>query len=204
MQCCVDDCERTATYKSAKLCQKHYFRKRRGGTTELREKLAARDRSVTPNGYVRIYRPDHPLGHKNYVFEHRSVMWDALGAECSSCELCEKPQSWKTCHIDHIDENRHNNSRDNLRVLCRGCNVKRGFKPESYSTRSKNGLIEFEGRRDTAASWARDPRVMVAGHTILRRKASGMSDFDALFSKKITHNSEEKLAMQKTCAGNLS
>ncbi|MEN1487146.1 hypothetical protein AAIH33_32890, partial [Pseudomonas aeruginosa] len=58
--------------------------------------------------------------------------------------------------------------------------------------RSQVGLIEFEGRRDTATNWARDPRVKVSGHTILRRKAAGMSDFDALFAPKLTHNGKAK------------
>lgn len=32
----------------------------------------------------------------------------------------------------------------------------------------------------------------VSGHTILRRKAAGMSDFDALFAPKLTHNGKAK------------
>nr|MDQ6120782.1 HNH endonuclease [Klebsiella pneumoniae subsp. pneumoniae] len=33
--------------------------------------------------------------------------------------------TWKTAHIDHIDEVVDNNSDSNLRVLCRACNVMR-------------------------------------------------------------------------------
>ena len=34
MKCCVEGCERDAHYKAAQLCQMHYFRQRRYGTTE--------------------------------------------------------------------------------------------------------------------------------------------------------------------------
>ena len=68
--------------------------------------------------------------------------------------------------------------------------MKRGLRPESYKSRSQVGLIEFEGRLDTATNWARDPRVKVSGATIRHRKAAGMSDFDALFAPKVTHKGD--------------
>ena len=187
MKCSADGCDRNAEYKGAGICKMHYFRLRRNGTFE-KLYVTRMARVVTPNGYVRIYDSGHDLSDKRgYVFEHRHVMWSILGKDTGSCRMCGKPESWDTCHVDHIDENRQNNSKENLRILCRGCNVKRGFKPESFEHRGVNGLIEFDGVKNTAAAWARDPRVMVTGHTILRRKASGMSDFDALFSPKVTH-----------------
>lgn len=192
MQCRVDGCERDAPYKTAQLCQKHYFRMRRTGTVQER-KVGHVERFITPNGYARIYQPGHPLADKRgYVFEHRYVMWGTAGGVCTACEKCGRPESWSTCHVDHKDDDRLNNSTGNLRILCRGCNVKRGFTPESFALRGKTGLIEFEGKRQTAAAWARDPRVEVSGATIIRRKASGMSDFDALFAPKVTHNGKAK------------
>ncbi|EKT4568476.1 HNH endonuclease [Pseudomonas putida] len=192
MQCSVKDCGRAARYKSAQLCQRHYFRMRRNGSLDLLP-VNRSVRYITSNGYVTLYMPDHPLANKGgCVFEHRFVMWPIVGPDCRPCELCGKAESWPTCHVDHIDEDRQNNSAGNLRILCRGCNVKRGFGPESYADLSKVGLIEFEGRRDTATNWARDPRVKVSGATIRARKASGMSDEDALFAEKVTHNGREK------------
>lgn len=194
MQCCVDGCDRDAKYKTAKLCQMHYFRVWRNGSLEKKE-INASLRYNTPNGYVRLRMPDHPLANRSgCVFEHRYVMWSIVGPDCRPCELCGKPQTWATCHVDHKDEDRKNNSTDNLRILCRGCNVKRGFSAQSYANRSRVGLIEFEGKLDTAANWVRDPRVKVCGATILKRKASGMTDAEALFSDKATHNGNKKIA----------
>ena len=192
MQCSVDNCEREATYKAAQLCQMHYFRVRRNGTV-VKTPIGRALRYVTPNGYITLYKPGHPLSNKtNCVFEHRFVMWPIVGPDCRPCELCGKPQTWSTCHVDHIDDNRQNNSPTNLRILCRGCNVTRGFRPESHEFRSKVGLIEFEGKRDTSTNWARDPRVKVSGNTIRLRKAAGMTDAEALFSDKVTHNGRRK------------
>lgn len=188
MQCIGDGCEREATYKRLRLCQKHYFRLWRNGSTELKPTSRIM-RLIAPNGYAKVFDKDHALADSSgYVFEHRHVMWPIVGPDCRPCELCGKSLSWKTCHIDHIDNIRLNNNPSNLRVLCCGCNTKRGFTPESYRNRSSYGLIEFEGRRDTAEGWAKDPRVSVAGHVIRQRKRRGMSDYDALFMPKLTHN----------------
>ena len=74
MQCRVEGCERDARYKAAQLCQKHYFRVRRNGGVDLKP-VTAIPRVITPNGYVRVYQPGHPIAIRNYVFEHRMVMW---------------------------------------------------------------------------------------------------------------------------------
>lgn len=79
MQCRVDGCGRDAQYKTAQLCQMHYFRMRRNGS--VAKKLSSRQqRIITPNGYVRIFEPGHALADKGgYVFEHRQVMWAIAG-----------------------------------------------------------------------------------------------------------------------------
>ncbi len=61
-------------------------------------------RCIEKNGYVIIYKPEHPAKiHGKYVYEHRYVMEQELGRSLESQE-----------DIHHIDGNRQNNSIDNL------------------------------------------------------------------------------------------
>lgn len=186
MQCKVDGCDRDAHYKADQLCQKHYFRQSRYGTTELTR--TRKERLENPQGYQWIYRPDHPLRHQKsgYVAEHRAVLYADLGEGPLACELCAKPLTWKTCHVDHIDEDVRNNARANLRPTCSRCNTRRSMPAPVEWNRTH--CIEFEGVRLTPAEWARDPRVKVCGRQIVLRKMAGMSDEQALFAPKITHN----------------
>jgi hypothetical protein len=186
MKCHIEGCDRDARYKAAQLCQKHYFRVRRAGTTELVRK-PARPRIFNRDGYVLVHAPGHPLSMPNhYVFEHRKVVYDLIGETVPNCELCGVPLTWKSARIDHIDRNVQNNDSANLRPLCNTCNTHRDMPPAH--TFSHTHSLTFNGKTDTAAGWARDPRVKMAGRTIILRKQAGMSDYDALFAPKVTHN----------------
>jgi hypothetical protein len=139
-------------------------------------------------GYWKVYEPKHPLADSTgYVWEHRKIVYDRIGDVVPPCELCGKILSWTNAVVDHIDEVKWNNDPNNLRPLCHGCNTWRGKRLPSHLHKG-NHAITFDGETKTAAEWARDPRVKVAGHTIMVRKRNGMSDYDALFSPKLTHN----------------
>lgn len=195
MLCSVNGCGREARYKGMQLCQKHYFRMWRNGKIET--KLEEKKRilgytrvyrvTIPGKGYQRLYEPDHPLRDSHgYVAEHRMVVFADIGWDVPPCELCGKPLDWKTCHIDHIDRDVTNNNRSNLRPLCRVCNTTRDY-PEQH-TLSKNRAITIDGVTMTPEEWSRRPDVLVSGTQIRKRLNAGMSEFDAVFAPKKTHN----------------
>jgi hypothetical protein len=196
--CKVEGCGRSIKYRAAQLCQKHYFRVRRNGHTELLTTIKKREtghsrqyRITMPGkGYQRLYEPTHPLRDSSgYVSEHRKVVYDRYGECLPDCEICGKPTNWATCHIDHIDEDVKNNCQDNLRPLCAGCNTWRNMPPAH--TMCGRLAITYDGETKTAYEWSCDQRVNASHATIKRRKLSGMSDYDSLFAEKLTHNGKK-------------
>ncbi len=189
MRCKVDGCDRAARYKADCLCQKHYFRVRRYGTTETTKVGKGCYRIVMPGGYIRIKRPDHPLADRaGWVAEHRAVVFDDIGPGPMNCELCGVGVTWATVHIDHIDETRDNNARSNLRPTCNACNTRRGRAPEhTYQGRTP---ITWNGRTMTAHEWVRELGLGMSGSTVHRRLNAGQSVEQAMFGPKRTHNGQ--------------
>lgn len=187
MKCKVDGCDREASYVQQCVCQKHYFRMMRYGTYELTKSGKRKERYQNDKGYQMLHRPNHPLAMANgSVYEHRAVMYEKYGEQLPDCELCGKSLNWQVVHIDHIDEVVTNNAESNLRPLCGVCNTRRNRPPEY--TRKCAVAVTYLGETKTANEWERDPRVSVSNATIVRRKRLGMSDYECLFSPKMTHN----------------
>lgn len=190
MKCKVEGCDRDCNYVAQQVCQKHYFRMMRYGTYELTKIGKRKPRSHNAKGYQMLYMPDHPLVMANgTVYEHRKVVYDRYGEELPPCEMCGKSVNWKTVHIDHKDEIVYHNDPGNLRVLCRACNVMRARVHIPQHTVKRRHAITFEGTTKTATEWARDPRVRVAGNTIVLRLKKGMTVEQALFGEKATYRS---------------
>lgn len=185
MKCRIDGCDRDARYKEKQLCQKHYFRLWRNGTTELIKKEA---RYFDGQGYVVLIKKGHPLACKDgNIREHRFVAYEKYKNTELRCELCGKKLTWSTAHVDHKDECKQNNNPENLRILCRGCNVMRTHVKKPKYMAACNYAITFGGITLTAAEWARQEKVTVAASTIVLRLKAGWSVENALYEPSKTH-----------------
>ena len=191
MKCKIDGCTQNARYKKDQVCQKHYFRFMRYGTYELTSVRKYRIENAA--GYQKIYEPSHFLAGKDgYVYEHRFV-YSKSNRQVKLCEMCGVEITWKTVHIDHIDNNVKNNEIDNLRPLCRACNV---FRAHNALSQGKL-FITLNDITLTPTAWARQPNVNVSSLTIRRRYLSGFSAFESIYGDKITHKLTASKKIQK-------
>lgn len=122
--CAVDGCLRKATRTGFGLCETHYYRLRRTGST-VKAPWAFRHMCIT--GYVKVKVVGHPMmTGSGWQYEHRVIAYDANAGLCPPCFWCSSPLAWSETHIDHLDENKSNNKRENLAVTCVSCNRARG------------------------------------------------------------------------------
>ena len=123
-QCVVPGCEVVATRKASGMCETHYYRERRTGSTDGREVVG---RYLTGAGYIKLLRPEHPLADSaGHVFEHRHVAHDTAGGVCPCCHWCGVELGWDAAVVDHLNESKTDNSPGNLVVTCNNCNRARG------------------------------------------------------------------------------
>lgn len=187
--CVIDGCDRDVMYPSRGICQMHYFRHMRTGSYERKER-SRKLRLENPAGYQKLLKPEHPLADSHgYVYEHRFVVYEAIGEDMGGCAICGKAITWKTCHIDHIDENVRNNAPSNLRATCRWCNTSRGRKAEheyDYATG-----ITMDGVTMTPTEWARQSCAAVNAATIRRRFKAGWPPRDAICTPSKTFRGKD-------------
>jgi 5-methylcytosine-specific restriction endonuclease McrA len=121
--CSTLDCGKPAVRRAKGLCEMCYGRLRRTGTLRPGPRRA----SATSNGYVRLIDHSHPLANDGSVTEHRKVLYDAIGAAPHSCFWCAAPLlTWAKIVVDHLNEVKTDNRRDNLVPACNDCNRSRG------------------------------------------------------------------------------
>lgn len=127
--CELDGCDQPSP--SMTYCPMHRSRLIRLGTFELPPRP---DRHVHSMGYQIIKRVGHPVARdRGWAYEHRVVLFDAIGPGWHPCHHCGMQVSWELTYpespdalvVDHLDEDRANNELSNLVPSCAPCNIGR-------------------------------------------------------------------------------
>lgn len=155
--CSVDACGAIANRVGAGLCEKHYGRLRRNGTTE---KLQPNRKIQHSHGYVLVHAPDHQLSagkpSGTRIYEHRMKFYDAYGYGDHKCHWCEASVTFNKMHVDHLNAIRDDNRLENLVASCPDCNMSRGLEKMRKTMRERGMMIEFNGKRKHVSEWASD------------------------------------------------
>lgn len=151
--CTVPGCGEPATRAKASLCEKHYYRVRRQGTTDFVGGAKPGDLEHS-QGYVLSAAPGHPRALGGYrAYQHRVVFTDAHGEGPFKCHWCDTRVTWADMHVDHLDEDKTNNAPANLVASCAACNMHRSDEKKMANYREKFG-IEHAGEKLTLNEWA--------------------------------------------------
>jgi hypothetical protein len=124
--CSIHKCKNEVRSRNAEYCEKHYGRVRRGVSIE--NDRAHLHSYISGAGYVVLTNQrGHPLADKEgRLTEHRSVAYRKHEGKCPECFWCGKQLTWADAVVDHLDENKQNNTEENLAVACNPCNRARG------------------------------------------------------------------------------
>lgn len=123
LKCRVEGCAKDARYVGDPLCYGHYSRLRRNG--DLRPRRGST--YTHSGGYIVRKCADHPMARRDgWAFEHRVVLFDALGEGPHDCHWCGQTLEWHDLVVDHLNENKADNRLANLVPSCSFCNRSRG------------------------------------------------------------------------------
>ena len=156
-KCKVAGCGSDATRIKHQMCEKHYMRQRRNGSTAKKGHAKAGKLTHSGGNYYLIYAPNHELRRASpRIYEHRFIYYEAHGEGPFRCYHCGADQTWDTMHIDHLDDNPRNNSIDNLACSCPKCNLIRGAHKMKKKAQERSGwMVEFNGERMHVSDWAK-------------------------------------------------
>lgn len=106
------------------MCERHYYRKRRTGSYDLKPRNAGWKKG----GYLVQTALGHPMSNaQGHAYVHRIVAFEKYGPGPQSCHWCSKGlPTWSCVKVDHLDEDKANNDPDNLVTACNDCNRARG------------------------------------------------------------------------------
>lgn len=152
-RCTVAGCNRSARRRSALLCERHYYRLRRTGTTADPVFAHKHQRA---DGYIEIKAPAHPLAMASgNVLEHRKVFFDAHGGGPFRCHVCGEPTAWHEMHVDHLNDQVDDNRLENLAPAHPTCNQWRGRPKMVRRNKAAGVMITHDGRTLCLSDWAR-------------------------------------------------
>lgn len=148
--CTEPGCDKEARSSKGKVCEMHYARKRVGYAGPF----AAPAVVQLQHGYEgNRSLPHHPIsGPTGQLYEHRRVLFEAIGSGPHTCEWCAKPIDWwsesqaSKLFVDHLDGKKNNNTRSNLVASCHSCNVKRGMAQIWLRAHGARGIYDELGR----------------------------------------------------------
>lgn len=156
-KCKVDGCNGLANRVRASMCEKHYMRMRRNGTTDKTKRPSKIKHS---HGYVLVAMDDHPLAEGlpsgSRLYEHRVKFYDTYGGGTHACHWCKVEIEFCNMHVDHLNAVKDDNRIDNLVASCPACNKARGTEKMKKTARERGMMIEFNGVRKHVSEWASD------------------------------------------------
>lgn len=135
--CVVDDCEKPTRSAKADWCKMHYHRWYRHGSVEKVAHASGVSVSLGRR-YRQVRATGHPLaGVDGRAYEHRVVLYDAIGPGPHPCHWCSTPVEWLPkgsdgeLQPDHLNNDGGDNRLENLVPSCRSCNGARGAQRRS-------------------------------------------------------------------------
>ena len=174
--CSVDGCDAKANRIASGLCEKHYTRLRRTGTTEKRRRP---EKTKHSSGFA---RDDHPLAKGkpsgSRIYEHRMIFFDAFGGGDHNCHWCGEKVSFEDMHVDHVNAVKDDNRIENLVASCPPCNKQRGLQKMIGTMRSRGMMITWRGETKHVSEWAE--RLGISTVSLKSRIKSGWTLDDAL------------------------
>lgn len=163
--CTLPECNKPSRSKSANMCPMHYHRAYRHGDVN---KVAHRSGVTVSHGrrYKTVTSKGHPLAHASgKVYEHRLVLWEAIGPGWHACHHCQRPVSWDhgkghpdTLQVDHLNNYGDDNRPENLAPSCLDCNSTRGAQRRADALREA-GWWSSNDTIDALKSQRRRPRI---------------------------------------------
>jgi len=146
-RCKVEACRSLVRSLNAILCDKHYRRLLRTGTTDKRKPRKCK----TSHGYVQVYDSDN----QRMEYEHRKVLFESMGSGPFKCYWCNRVVTKKTMHVDHLNEVRDDNDSGNVVPSCAICNQARG-RHKMISTMQSRGMnLTLHGEALPISEWAK-------------------------------------------------